>query len=157
MDKLGDWVIMLVAAGLMVWWCFRRFDRWLHEPPGSRLRKLALEGGVEPDETVQLLQEHDYEVLSGKHRVPLGVVLDDGPTMPTRLYFDYLAFKEDKYYLVKVERTRQPIDWTASGLRERFLVYALLFPDCDGIVIVLAQAQDRQIKTVRFKVEAGEE
>jgi len=148
---------MLVAAGIMIGWGFKRFDRWLHEPPGSRLRKLARDGGVELDDNVQLLREHEYEVLSGKHRIPLGVVLDDGPVMPTRLYFDYLATKDDKYYLVKVERARLPFDWTASGLRERLLVYALLFPDCDGIVVVLAQAQEKQIKTVRFKVEAGEE
>jgi len=155
MDKVGDWVIMLAAAGIMVWWAIRRFDRWLHEPPGARLRKLALAGGIEQDETVELLQEYGYEVLSGKHRVPLGVIVDEGPVMPTRLYFDYLACKDDKYYLVKLERARQLMDWTASGLRNQLLVYALLFPDCEGIVIVLAQ--ERQIKLVRFKVEAGEE
>ncbi|XID94159.1 hypothetical protein ACF3MZ_06445 [Paenibacillaceae bacterium WGS1546] len=155
MDRAGDWIIMLIAAGIMGWWAIRRFDRWLHEPPGSRLRKLALAGGVEEDDTVQLLREHGYEALSGKHRVPLGVAVDDGPVMPTRLYFDYLAVKDNKYYLVKLERSRQPIEWTASGLRERLLVYALLFPDCEGIVVAIPQ--ERQIKTVRFKVEAGEE
>lgn len=154
MERFGDWIIMLAAAGVMIWWVFRRFDRWLHEPPGSKLRKLALAGSVEPDDTVALLQKHDYEVLSGKHRITLGVLLDDGPVMPTRLYFDYLAFKEDKYYLVKLERTRQPMDWTASGLRERLLVYALLFPDCEGIIIVILK--DQQLKIVRFKVEDGE-
>ncbi len=154
MERFGDWIIMLAAAGIMIWWVARRFDRWLHEPPGSKLRKLAIAGGVEQDDNVMLMQENGYEVLSGKHRIPLGVVLDDGPVMPTRLYFDYLAFKEDKYYLVKLERARQPMDWTASGLRERLLAYALLFPDCEGIVIV--NAQDRQLKIVRFKVEDGE-
>ncbi|RKP57158.1 hypothetical protein D7Z26_04020 [Cohnella endophytica] len=155
MDRFGDWLIMLTAAGLMVWWVIRRFDKWLHEPPGSRLRKLAQAGGVEQDENVTLLEEHGFEVLSGKHRVPLGVVVDDGPVMPTRLYFDYLACREHKYFLVKLERARQPLDWTASGLREKLLPYALLFPDCEGIVI--AHTQEAQIKIVRFKVEAGEE
>jgi hypothetical protein len=154
MERFGDWIIMIAAAGVMIWWVLRRFDRWLHEPPGSKLRKLAIAGGVEPDDTVELLQKHDYEVLSGKHRIPLGVVLDDGPVMPTRLYFDYLAVKEDKYYLVKLERTRQPMDWTASGLREQLLVYTLLFPDCEGIIIV--NLKDQLLKIVRFKVEDGE-
>jgi hypothetical protein len=154
LERFGDWIIMIAAAGVMLWWVFRRFDRWLHEPPGSKLRKLALAGGVEQDDTVALLQKHDYEVLSGKHRIPLGVVLDDGPVMPTRLYFDYLASKEDKYYLVKLERTRQPMDWTASGLREQLLVYALLCPDCEGIIIV--NLKDQLLKIVRFKVEDGE-
>lgn len=142
---------MLAAAGIMIGWVIRRFDRWLHEPPGSKLRKLALAGGVELDETTQLLQTHGYEVLSGKHRISLGVVVDEGPVMPTRLYFDYLAIKENKYYLVKIDRQRQPMDWTASGLRERLLVYALLFPDCEGMLIVIPQ--DQQLKIVRFKVE----
>ncbi|MFB9277342.1 hypothetical protein [Cohnella cellulosilytica] len=154
MDSVGDWLIMLIAAGVMGWWIVRRVDRWLHEPPDARLRRLAVAGGVEEDEHVSLLKEQGFHVLSGKHRIPLGVSVDDGPVMPTRLYFDYLAEKENKYYLVKLERPRQPMEWTASGLRERLLVYALLFPDCHGIVLVLPQ--ERQIKTVRFKVEAGE-
>lgn len=154
MDSVGDWVIMLVAAIVMGWWIVRRLDRWLHEPPDARLRKLATKGGVEEDEYVLLLKEHGFQVLSGKHRIPLGVAVDNGSVMPTRLYFDYLAEKDNKYYLVKLDRPRQPMEWTASALRERLLVYALLFPDCHGIVIVLTQG--RQIKTVRFKVEAGE-
>jgi hypothetical protein len=153
LDKFGDWMIMLIAAGLMLWWVIRRFDRWLHEPPGARLRRLAQAGGVELNDTVVLLQAHGYQVLSGKHRIPLKVEVDDSFIVPTRLYFDYLVSKEDKYYLVKLERARQPMDWTASGLRERLLVYALLFPDCEGIVIVTLR--DQQLRIVRFKVEAG--
>lgn len=155
MERFGDWVIMLAAASFMIWWIFKRFGRWLHEPPGSRLRKLARAGGVvQEDVHVILLQSKGYEVLSGKHKVTLGVELDDGTPKPTRLYFDYLAKKEDKYYLVKLERARQPLDWTASGLRESLLVYALLFPDCEGIIIVTLR--DQQLKIVRFKVEAGQ-
>ncbi|MFC5467874.1 hypothetical protein ACFPPD_04025 [Cohnella suwonensis] len=154
MEKFGDGLLIMIAAGLIVWWAIRRFDRWLHEPPGSRLRKLAQAGGVERDDAVELLEDQGFEVLSGKHRIPLGVVVGDEPSMPTRLYFDYLVSRDDKYYLVKLDRPRQPILWTASGLREKLLPYALLFPDCEGIVV--ASAQERQVKIVRFKVEAGE-
>lgn len=155
MERFGDWIIMLAAAALMVWWVFKRLGKWLHEPPGSRLRKLARAGGVIlQDDNVIILQEKGYEVLSGKHRITLGVELDDGPSRPTRLYFDYLAKKDDKYYLVKLERARQPLDWTASGLRESLLVYALLFPDCEGIIIITLI--NRQLKIVRFNVEAGQ-
>lgn len=154
MERVGDWVIMLAAASIIVWWLFKLFGRWLHEPPGSRLRKLARAGGVvQSDPIVILLQAKGYEVLSGKHRITLGVELDEGPTMPTRLYFDYLAKKDELYYLVKLERARQPLDWTASGLREGLLVYALLFPDCEGIIVVTPR--DQQSKIVRFRVEAG--
>jgi hypothetical protein len=149
--KLGDWLVFLVAIGLLLLWLWKRFDRWLHEPPGHRIRKLAESGEVLRDEAVELLESHGYEVLSGKHRVPLGVKVDEGPMQPTRLYFDYLAVKEDLYYLVKLEKTRMPIDWTASGLRDRLMVYSLLFPDCEGIVV--ADPVQRWVRTVRFKVE----
>lgn len=154
MGRFGDWLLLLIGAGVALWLLIRRFDRWLHEPPGARLRRLAQNGGVIPDDTVALLQENGYEVLSGKHRVPLGVKVDDGPVQGTRLYFDYLVSKEDKYYLVKLERARQPMDWTASGLRERLLAYALLFPDCEGIIV--ADPKDKWMRTVRFQVEDDE-
>ncbi|MBB6692955.1 hypothetical protein H7B90_16225 [Cohnella xylanilytica] len=151
MAQFGDWIVFLVAVGLLLWWIWRRFDNWLHAPPGYRIRKLAKAGGVEPDETVDLLEENGYEVLSGKHRIPLAVSIDEGPLQPTRLFFDYLAVKEDKYYLVKLDKSRMPLEWTASGLRERLLVYALLFPECEGIIV--ADPKDRLVRTVRFKVE----
>lgn len=155
MARLGDWLLLLIGAGVMAWWIFRRFDRWLHEPPDARLRRLAQHGGVIPDEATELLEEQGYAVLTGKHRIPLSVAVDEEPAMPTRLYFDYLVSKNDKYYLVKLERARQPTEWTASGLRERYLVYALLFPDCEGILV--ADPKEKWVRTIRFQVEDGDE
>ncbi len=154
MSQLGDWLLLLGGAGLMVWWLLRRLDRWLHEPPSERLRRLALAGSVIPDETVAMLEDAGYKVLAGKHRIPLGVKIDDEPVQSTRLFFDYLVSKDDRYFLVKLERPRQPTEWTASGLRERFLVYTLLFPDCEGIIV--ADPKQNQIRTVRFQVEADD-
>lgn len=152
MAKLGDWLVFLTAVFLALWWIWRRFHNWLHEPPGYQLRKLAKSGGpVEPDETVELLAQQGYEVVSGKHRIPLGVSVDDGSMQASRLYFDYIAVKEDRYYLVKAEKPRMPTEWTASGLRDRLLVYALLFPECEGILI--ADPREQWVRTVRFKVE----
>jgi len=155
MSRVVDWLLLLAVAALMLWWIVRRFDRWLHEPPGVRLRRLAQKGTAPDDEISALLADNGFEVLAGKHRISLGVAVDDEPVQPTRLFFDYLAAKDDKYYLVKVDRARQPLDWTASGLRERLLVYALLFPDCDGIIVV--DPRDRRVRTVRFQVEDDEE
>jgi len=155
-ERFGDGLLMVIAAALLAWWLWRRFDNWLHEPADARLRRLARSGGIEePDEAVQLLEERGFAVLSGKHRIPLGVAVDDGPVQTTRLYFDYVASKDDKFYLVKTERTRMPIDWTASGLREKLLVYALLFPECDGIVV--ADVRDKTVRTVRFLLEVDKE
>lgn len=151
MARLGDWLLLMIGAGIMVWWVLWRLHRWLHEPSSARLRKLAYRGNVLPDETTAMLEEAGFRVLAGKHRIPLGVQVDDEPVMPTRLFFDYLVSKDDKYFLVKLERPRQPTEWTASGLRERYLVYSLLFPDCEGIVV--ADPREMRIRTVRFRVE----
>ncbi|REK66035.1 hypothetical protein [Cohnella laeviribosi] len=155
MERFGDWLLFLTAAGLLLLWLWRRFNLWLLEPPNARLRRLANAGEVEPSEAVALLEEQGFEVLSGKHRIPLRVAVDDQPSQPTRLYFDYLAQKDHKYYLVKMERWRNPMEWTASGLRERLLPYALLFPESDGIVVV--DLKERIVRTVRFKVEDEKE
>lgn len=156
MGRFGDWLLLLAGAAIALWWLARRFDHWLHEPPGVRLRRIAQKGGgVVEDETVLLLQDNGFDVLSGKHKIPLGVAVDGAPAQQTRLFFDYLATKDDKYYLVKLERARQPIDWTPSGLRERLLVYALLFPDCEGIIV--ADPKDKLLRTVRFQVGDDDE
>mgnify|MGYP001232340535 CR=1 FL=1 len=155
MERFGDWLLFLTVAGLLVWWLARRLHLWLLEPPSARLRKLAHAGEVEPDDAVTLLEEHGYEVLSGKHRIPLRVTVDDFPSQPTRLYFDYLAKKDQQYYLVKLERPRKPTEWSASGLRERLLPYALLFPESAGIIV--ADPKERTVRTVRFKVEDDKE
>ncbi|WP_276351913.1 hypothetical protein [Cohnella caldifontis] len=155
MSRFGDWLLLLIAAGALAWLIVRRLDRWLHESPDARLRRLAKDGGVIPDEAVTLLQDNGFEVLTGKHRIPLGVSVDEEPSMSTRLFFDYLVSKDGKYYLVKLERARQPTEWTASGLRERLLVYALLFPGCEGILV--ADPKDGWVRMVRFHVEDGDE
>ena len=151
MAQLGDWLLLLIGAGLMIWWVVRRFDRWLHEPASARLRRMAYRGNFVQDETTDMLEAAGFKVLAGKHRIPLGVQVDDEPVMSSRLFFDYLVSKDDKYYLVKLERPRQPTEWTASGLREKYLVYALLFPECEGIVV--ADPQQNRVRTVRFRVE----
>lgn len=150
-----DMLLIVAAAGIMIWWLARRMRKWLHEPPGVKLRRLARpDQRPEPDDATSLLEENGFEVLSGKHRIPLEVAVDDGNPQKTRLYFDYFAAKADKYYLVKLDRDRQPVDWTPSGLREKFLVYALLFPDCDGIVV--ADTKGKSVRTVRFQMEDDE-
>jgi len=156
MERFGDGLLFAAAVAAIIWWLWRRFRHWLHEPPSSRLRRLSRDSVPEADdEGAALIREHGYEVLSGKHRIPLGVSVDDGPYEATRLYFDYVASMDERYYLVKLERPRQPLDWTASGLRERLLVYALLFPECDGLIV--ADLRDRKLKTVKFRIEEGQE
>ncbi|WP_240941096.1 hypothetical protein [Paenibacillus sp. HB172176] len=137
----GDWFIMLIAGGLLLFWLYRAFYRWLHEPANVNRIKLGKGGAVSSnDENVKLLRKRGYEVTSGKHVIRIPIEMDDSPLgSGTRLYIDYIAEKDDSAYLVKTARERMPMDWTASGVRDRLLVYALLLPDCSGVLFVDAK------------------
>jgi hypothetical protein len=156
-ERIGDWILIFLAVLFFAWLALRRFRNWLREPPGIRLRRLARRKSYvdEDEEPVRQLREAGYNVLGGKHRIPFGVSVDGAPAQPTRLYFDYLAEKDDKFYIVKLERPKNPLDWTPSGLRERLLPYALLFPDCEAILVV--DPIGRRIRTVRFTAREEEE
>ena len=149
MGKYGDWVIMVIAGGLIIYWLYRVFYRWLHEPPGMHTELLLsnAEDVVEDDENVQFLEQSGYEVTHGKYRVPITIDLD-GQTLQSRLFIDLIAEKDGKYYIVKTARDRMPIDWTGSGVRDRLLVYSLLLPESEGVLFV--DQKERTIRTITF-------
>ncbi|RXZ78257.1 hypothetical protein EBB07_29830 [Paenibacillaceae bacterium] len=149
MNHYGDWLIMLVAGGLIVFWFYRLFYRWLHTPSGTPV--FLLQNGLEPDagdDYVRLLEEFGYTVTSAKHRIPIEIALDS-EMMRSRLYIDYLVEKEGLVYLVKTARERMPMDWTGSGVRDRLLVYTLLAPHAEGVLF--ADIKEREIKVITFK------
>ena len=146
----ADWILMVVAGGLIAVWLFRRFYVWLHEPPASRVYRLG--EGTEPDpedEAVRFLTESGYEVVSGKHRVPIEIEVD-GELLQARLFIDYVAVKDGRTWLVKTARDRMPIEWTGTGVRDRLLVYALLVPTAEGVVY--ADPKERRLRTITFAI-----
>jgi hypothetical protein len=146
----ADWLLMVAAGGLIVVWLFRRFHVWLHEPPASRVFRLGEGAEPEPDdEAVRFLEAHGYEVVSGKHRVPIEIEVD-GELMQARLFIDYIAVKDGRTWLVKTARDRMPVDWTGAGVRDRFLVYALLVPTAEGVVY--ADPRERWLRTITFAI-----
>jgi hypothetical protein len=149
MGKYGDWLVMLIAGGLLLYWLYRAFYRWLHEPPGLNTKLLLSEAAEvqEDDESVRFLEQAGYEVTHGKYRVPITIYLD-GQELQSRLFIDMIAEKEGKHYIVKTARERMPIDWTGSGVRDRLLVYALLLPECEGVLFV--DQKERTIRTITF-------
>lgn len=149
--KIVDLFVMVAAALLIVYWGYRAFYNWLHQPRG--MKRLVLGRGelLEPDDAhVLFLESRGYEVLSGKHKVPIAVELD-GQELYSRLYIDYVAECDGLMYAVKISRERQPMDWTGSGLRDRLLVFSLLMPELEGILVV--DPAERSIRTVKFDLE----
>jgi hypothetical protein len=150
MDKYGDWLVMLIAGSILIYWLYRMFYRWLHEPPGmnSKLLLSRAEEVREDDENVIFLERAGYEVTHGKYRVPIRIDLD-GQALQSRLFIDLIAEKDGKNDIEKTARDRMPIDWTGSGVRDRLLVYALLMPECEGILFV--DQRERTIRTITFR------
>jgi hypothetical protein len=150
LNQVADWLIMIIAGALIAVWLLRRFYHWLHEPPASRMFLLGPGGELaDDDENIRYLEQSGYEVISGKHRVPISIGLDGEP-LSTRLFIDYVAMKDGKTYMVKTARDRMPLDWTGSGVRDRLLVYALLVPGAAGILYM--DAKERWIRTITFAI-----
>lgn len=150
MDKYGDWFVMALAGLLLAAWLYRSFYRWLHEPVNVNRIKLGKGGAIaEDDANAALLKRNGYEVVSGKHSIVIPVELDDEPLgNGTRLYIDYVAEKDGLTYVVKTARERMPMDWTASGVRDRLLVYALILPHCSGVLY--ADAKEGTVRKIAF-------
>ncbi|MCF2942447.1 hypothetical protein [Paenibacillus tarimensis] len=150
LGNAADWVIMVVAGSFLAVWLFRSFYAWLHEPSGSRVVLLGDGEELAPDdENVKFLERSGFEVVSGKHRIPVTISLD-GEKLKTRLYVDYVAERDGLTYLVKTARDRMPYEWTGSGLRDRLFMYALLVPGTEGIIIM--DARDKWIRTLTFRI-----
>ncbi|MBB3109189.1 hypothetical protein FHS18_001241 [Paenibacillus phyllosphaerae] len=149
MAKYGDWLVMIAAGILAVYWIYRGFYRWLHEPPGlhSNLLLSRAEAVNEEDENVQLLEQNGYEVTYGKYRLPISIDLD-GERLQSRLFIDMIAEKDGKHYIVKTARERMPIDWTGSGVRDKLMIYALLLPEAEGVLFV--DHKEQLIRTITF-------
>lgn len=141
---------MAAAGVLLAVWLYGAFYRWLHAPAAVNRVKLGKGGTIDDDdENVALLESQGYKVISGKHSVPIPVELDDKPLgKGTRIYIDYIAESDELTYIVKAARERMPMEWTASGLRDRLLVYMLLLPDCAGVLYV--DANEKTIRKITF-------
>jgi len=152
MDNLVEIFVMIVAAIFLVALCYRALYRWLHAPPTMSRIKLGRGGKLKVnDPNVELLEQHGYVVISGRHQIPLGVEVD-GQFLErsTTIIIDYIAEKKGLSYVVKYERERQPIELDAAELKKHLLLYSLLLPDMSGIIYINCKQQ--KIHTIAFHI-----
>ncbi|HZG85135.1 hypothetical protein [Paenibacillus sp.] len=145
-DALGLTVVLLVLAA----WGAVAFRRWLRQAPGVKAPEESPSRRPR-DDVAQLLAEHGYEVTHGKRKVNIGVLVDD-KELGSSLFVDYFARRDGRVYVVKVARTRKPLDLAAgSAVREQLLPFALLYDDAGGVLYV--DMQTRQVHQIRFELE----
>jgi len=152
MTRQSD-VFMLVGIVLVLCvWLYFRFKRWLYAPTKVKL-PFPEPSPFPRNEAVRLLEEAGYEVISGKMRIPLLVELDDEP-MDSRVFVDLFARKDYELYAVKVSRQRQPMQWTASGIRDRLMIYTTLFKETHGVLYV--DLEENRVRKIRIDVGEAE-
>lgn len=153
MEKGSGFVLVLLIVIIVVWGVRQLRNWWMSAPRESRL--VDMDDEIPVTEAVALLERAGYAVMTLKRRIPLYITVDGGEEaggmdLESRLFVDHFARKEDKLYIVKLEKERKPLEWTGSGLRDRLLVYALLYEDAGGIVVV--NPQTRRIRTLTFEI-----
>jgi hypothetical protein len=148
----GDGLVVLllvVALGAWIYLAVRGKMRQTVEnaPPFD-----WLDAEEEPpeDEATRLLGEHGYRVLAGKRRIPITIVANGTETLQSRLFIDYMAEQDGRYYAVKLAKERKPLEHTGNSLRDRLLVYQLLDKHTDGVLYV--RLAERQVVRYRFSL-----
>lgn len=136
--------VVLLATGAYLW-----LRRWLNEPVPRRL-PIPTDEAPPRGEAAKLLEEHGYEVIAGKYRLPISIKVD-GKHYQSRYFIDMFASKGEDMYMVKLARDRLPMEWTGSGIRDRLLPYYMLFDEIEGIVYV--DVKSRTVTTITFEFE----
>ncbi|MDF2723276.1 MAG: hypothetical protein K0Q59_2951 [Paenibacillus sp.] len=148
--RSGDVIVVILLIVTAVVWFYYRSRHWYNKPRPAYAIPQQDDIFVPSDEAVELLNARGYEIVAGKSRLPLTITLDGAP-MDTRMFIDAFVMKDDELYIVKFARERKPLEMTASALRERLLVYSLLYPEANGVLYV-----DLSLNTIRhitFEIE----
>lgn len=144
----SDGWLMVILVLLVVVLLGRALSSWLYKPaPFKPGIGFEINDHFERTKTVDLLERHGYEVISGKLKVPLSFQCDE-ERLTSRLYIDYIASKDGQYYMVKEDRPRKPLEWTGAGVRDALLPFLLLYPDCEGMLYI--NDEMNEIRTIRL-------
>jgi hypothetical protein len=150
MHRGDGFVIFLIVAVVVIWGIL-----WLRRGWSMPLNRAMLpaEGKVPDDDTVHLLESSGYEVISGKKRVPVQMVVNDEEELQSRFFIDYFARSaaDRRLYAVKLAKDRKPLEMTGSAIRETLLPYYLLFHELDGVLYV--DMKQRSVTCIHFEIE----
>lgn len=147
----GDTILIFLIVALLIIWLGMKFNRWLKSAPvklrlpNDRLRDDDLDHNM-----VQLLDTHGYRITSGKHRISIQIQMDD-EELYSRLFVDCFAEQDGDLFVVKRARERIPLELTGSAVRDRLLVYQLIYHSCAGVLYV--DPKEQTLIKFTFEVE----
>lgn len=146
----NDTLVLGIVIISMIVWGILAFRRWLNGKPFIKAPETTNERELQ-GEAADLLRENGYEVTHGKWKINIMVHVDE-EELGSSLFVDYFARRDGKVYVVKVARSRKPLDLAAgSAVREQLLPFALLYDDTAGVLYVDVSA--RKVHQIRFELE----
>ncbi len=146
-------IVLLVVTFI---WIVHRFRRWMDEPLKQKLPFEIENTSTPTGEAVDILEAAGYEVISGKQKISMKMNVQEAmekSTLYSRVFIDYFARDEDGLlYVVKVEKHRYPMEWTGSAVRDRLLLYWMLYEHkLAGLLHVNINANE--IKKLTFEMD----
>ena len=153
MLESGDGLVFLLVVLVFAVWMAWGAKRWWMSPP-KRVWPVEPDLEIPVTDAVELLETNGYEVMTVKRKIPITIKIDgekDGTQLNSQLFIDHFAHKEGELFLVKIAKSRMPLEWTGSGIRDRLLMYGLLYEEAAGILYV--EPESKKIRRIEFEVE----
>ncbi|OGX61141.1 MAG: hypothetical protein A2189_08635 [Paenibacillus sp. RIFOXYA1_FULL_44_5] len=143
----GDIVFVLLLTAVLGIWFFFAVRRRMYTRFEIPFQKDML---LPTEEAAQLLEDHGFEWLAGKFKLPIRIRYND-QTLYSRLFVDGFVRKDEQVYVVRWARERKPLEATGSSIRDQLLQYYLMYPEAAGIVY--ADEKKGNITIIRFEMD----
>ncbi|WP_010274029.1 hypothetical protein [Paenibacillus senegalensis] len=151
----SDRYVFIIILLLVVYLLVKGLRKWLtkeDEDDQPNRSEIEVDDEIPVTEAVRLLESSGYEVMTVKRKINLKFIVNDEEEYQSRLFVDhFVRDHEEKLYAVKIAKSRQPLEMTGSQLRDKMMVYPLLFLEIEGVLYVDPLTQT--IKKIYFEVE----
>lgn len=151
-DRFMIFLILLVLGTWLFMYVRGRMKATVEE--GFLPLPLPLEEEVPEDEATLFLEELGFTVIQGKKRIPVEISTDTGIMLQSRIFIDYFVERDGLYYSAIIAKDRKPMEMTGSSVRDRLLVYQLLYPQTKGVLYLDIKQRKASVITFELDMEA---
>jgi hypothetical protein len=146
----GDNFVLLLLIAILLIAVFLGLRRWLMKPLSSPW-SLTPDDEIPITEAVALLEDAGYEVMTLKRKVPITILINDTVELESRFFVDHFVKSGEEWYVVRIARSRKPLEMTGSSIRDHLLPYQLLYPKASGVLYV--DVNVRNIVKIEFQID----
>jgi hypothetical protein len=148
--RSGDQLVLLLIIGIIGIGVFIALRKWLNTVSSPKW-ELTPDDEIPVTEAVALLEKAGYEVMTTKRKIPIRMFVDEQEELFSRYYVDHFAQSGTELYIVKVARSRKPMDIKGSSIRDQLLHYQLIYIEAAGVLYVDVSLQ--KIVKIQFELE----